>query len=142
MPGPATVTDHVFTVDFFGGRCCDYKVNEDGRTRQCGMLAADHLASIPAEQQVQGRKADAGKLRWDLMPWGQLRHVASVMTFGAKKYGTWNWTKVPAARERYFSAAQRHMVAWIGGEKKDPESGLPHLAHAICCLLFLMWFDD
>ncbi|WP_228144548.1 dATP/dGTP diphosphohydrolase domain-containing protein [Moraxella lacunata] len=29
----------------------------------------------------------------------------------------------------------------VGSEMVDGESGLPHLAHAVCCLIFLMWFD-
>ena len=27
------------------------------------------------------------------------------------------------------------------GEQTDSESGKHHLAHAVCCLMFLMWFD-
>ena len=39
-------------------------------------------------------------------------------------------------------ACHRHLQAWWSGERLDKESGLPHLAHAVCCLLFLMWGDD
>ncbi len=35
----------------------------------------------------------------------------------------------------------RHIFAWWGGEDKDPETGFSHLAHAGCCLLFLMEFQ-
>ena len=37
---------------------------------------------------------------------------------------------------------QRHIDAWWQGEQKDPETGEHHLAHAICCGMFLWWFDD
>ena len=37
---------------------------------------------------------------------------------------------------------QRHIDAWWGGEQKDPETGEHHLAHAICCGMFLWWFDN
>ena len=57
-------------------------------------------------------------------------------------YGPDNWRRVTDAKNRYFAAMVRHITAWWGGEKFDPESGLHHLAHAGCCLLFLMWFDD
>ena len=40
---------------------------------------------------------------------------------------------------RYFSAAQRHLLAWNDGEDNDPESGLPHLAHASCNLMFMLY---
>jgi hypothetical protein len=57
----------------------------------------------------------------------------------AAKYSPDNWQRVPEPRERYFSAAMRHLVAWKEGATHDLESGLPHLAHAVCCLL---WFDE
>jgi len=88
-----------------------------------------------------GRKDDTGKARWDLLPWGPLREVARVLTFGAQKYTVDNWQRVPDSRRRYFAAAQRHSIAWFEGEQDDPETGLHHLAHAVCCLLFAMWFD-
>lgn len=88
-----------------------------------------------------GRKDDAGKPRWGLLPWRALGSVVDVLTYGAKKYAPHNWQKVPEARERYEDALERHLVAWRLGENVDPESGLPHLAHAACCLLFLLAFE-
>jgi hypothetical protein len=90
----------------------------------------------------EGKKFDQDKSRWDLLPFGALEQVAQVITYGAKKYEPENWKKVPESRGRYFAASLRHLTAWFRGEKLDPESGLPHLAHAACCLLFLMWFDN
>ena len=90
-----------------------------------------------------GKKEDLGKTRWDLLPTGTVRSIAQVLTFGAGKYGDNNWQGLPNARSRYYAAAQRHLDAWwADGEVTDPESGLPHLAHAACCLLFLIWLDN
>ncbi len=88
-----------------------------------------------------GRKDDSGKAPWHLLPWGAVAEVVRVLAFGAAKYAPDNWQQVAQPGDRYFSAAQRHLVAWRQGERVDPESGLPHLAHAACCLLFLLWFD-
>lgn len=90
----------------------------------------------------QGKKYDTDKLRWDLLLWKQVNKVVEVLTFGAKKYGENNWKEVENGGNRYFAAAVRHLVAWRQGETVDKESGVHHLAHAICCLLFLMWRDD
>lgn len=84
---------------------------------------------------------DAGKHRWTLMPWASVCEVLAVLEYGATKYSPDNWQRVPDARVRYANAAMRHMVAWIQGEQCDAESGLSHLAHAVCCLLFLLHFD-
>jgi hypothetical protein len=62
--------------------------------------------------------------------------------FGKKKYGANNWMKLENAPERYYNALMRHMTAWWGGESIDPESGYSHLAHAGCCLIFLLWFEE
>lgn len=90
---------------------------------------------------VEGQKLDGDKNRWDLLPYEVVEDIVKVLTFGAKKYDDNNWQKVTPAKPRYFAAAMRHMVSWFGGEKLDPESGINHLAHASCCLLFLIWGD-
>lgn len=86
----------------------------------------------------EGVKHDIEKDRWDLLPTKAVRAVVKVLGFGAKKYGAFNWVKVPEARSRYYAASMRHLVAWWEGERDDPESGLPHLAHALCCIAFLL----
>jgi hypothetical protein len=88
-----------------------------------------------------GEKFDTNKDRWDLLPWGAVRQIVKVLTYGAKKYDDHNWQLVENMEQRYFAALLRHVVAWFGGEQNDPESGLPHLAHAGCCILFLLWKD-
>lgn len=89
-----------------------------------------------------GRKFDGGKPRWSLLPWKQVGHIVDVLTFGAKKYDDDNWQGLSNGRDRYFSAMMRHLTAWKDGEVLDSESKLPHLAHAGCCLVFLMWVED
>lgn len=88
-----------------------------------------------------GRKDDQGKERFDLIDPGALRSLAKVLTHGANKYGDNNWAKVDRAQARYFAAAQRHLWAWKSGERLDPETKLPHLAHASACLMFLLAFE-
>jgi hypothetical protein len=94
------------------------------------------------DKETEGQKHDEGKPRWDLLPYGPLADVVAVLTHGAKKYADDNWQKVPGAKRRYFRAGMGHLIAWWSGEKHDTESGLPHLAHAVCCLLFLLWYDE
>jgi len=88
-----------------------------------------------------GRKDDTGKLRWDLIPAEPLREIVKVLTFGAVKYAPDNWKHVQDARQRYYRALIGHIQDWREGEKNDKDSGCYHLAHAGCCLLFLLWFD-
>jgi hypothetical protein len=78
---------------------------------------------------VTGYKADAGKPRFDLLPFDAINEVAKVYTFGAKKYDDNNWRK-GMRWGRIFAATMRHLVAFMLGEDNDPETGLPHTAHA------------
>ena len=88
-----------------------------------------------------GDKFDTEKPRWDLLPVGPVRSVVDVLTYGAKKYTPDGWMKVADPQRRYYAAALRHLTAWYEGERVDPESKLPHLAHAACSILFLLGFE-
>jgi hypothetical protein len=68
--------------------------------------------------------------------------VAKVLTFGAEKYDIDNWKHVSNGEYRYRNAALRHINDYVKGEKTDPESGCNHLAHAICCLMFILDADE
>ena len=92
--------------------------------------------------EMQGKKFDQNKPRMSLLPKGALSAVIRVLEFGATKYQVDGWKHVPDAKTRYYDAMQRHIDAWWQGEQKDPETGESHLAHAVCCALFLMWLDD
>ena len=88
-----------------------------------------------------GRKQDGGKLEYGLLPPLALEETVKVLTFGAQKYERDNWQKVPDSKRRYFDAMQRHVWAWKQGEQIDEESGIHHLAHAMCCMMFLYEHD-
>lgn len=87
---------------------------------------------------VTGVKHDAGKLDYTLVPWDGLEEIVKVLEFGAKKYARDNWRFVKGAETRYMAAALRHLIAYQMADEVDPETGLSHLAHAGCCLLFLL----
>lgn len=85
---------------------------------------------------MDGVKYDGEKPKMHLLPPKATLEVAKVLTFGANKYDEENWRKLDNLQSRYTSGALRHIFAHIDSETLDPESGLSHLAHAICCLLF------
>lgn len=98
------------------------------------------LTEEPPVAASEGRKFDTGKVRLDLLSVPALTAVAQVMTFGARKYGDNNW-RGGMGWSRLVGAGMRHLFAFISGEDTDPESGLPHLAHALCCLMFLLEYQ-
>lgn len=72
----------------------------------------------------------------ELLPMAALESAARVLGFGREKYGAWNWAN-GIAYGRVAAAAVRHLYAFLDGEDDDKESGLPHVDHALCCLMFL-----
>ena len=89
-----------------------------------------------AKEIMEGRKYDGDKPKLYLLPPKSILEIGKVLTYGAEKYDPENWRKVDDLQNRYTSAALRHIFAHIDGEADDQETGLSHLAHAMCCLLF------
>jgi len=57
---------------------------------------------------------------------------------GACKYGRTNYRAIGVRASIYYDAAMRHLSKWFEGENIDPESGVPHLGHALACLAILV----
>lgn len=68
-----------------------------------------------------------------------LEGLAEVLLHGAKKYAPNNWMR-GMSWETVMGGILRHLTAFRRGEEIDPESGLPHLHHATCGLMFLSWY--
>lgn len=57
---------------------------------------------------------------------------------GALKYGRSNFREIGVRASIYYDAAKRHLNAWFEGEECDPDSKLPHLAHALACIAIIV----
>ena len=91
------------------------------------------------EELKGGAKQLDGKLPVELVPWLPVLEVARVLQFGANKYDDWNWYKgLPITT--CMGSALRHCFKFMMGEDNDDESGLPHLAHACCNIMFALQF--
>ena len=70
---------------------------------------------------MEGIKYDGEKPEMYLLPPLATLEVGKVLTYGAKKYNPENWRKLDKLQERYASAAMRHILAHMAGEKNDDE---------------------
>lgn len=87
-------------------------------------------------------KYDSGKTDWSLMPFECIEEINKVLDFGAKKYAAHNWrTGTGFKYTRVLSSLLRHTFAWARGEDLDPESGLSHLSHMGCNVIFLIYYN-
>jgi hypothetical protein len=101
-----------------------------GATRDADKLDAGQ----PNPKQARGDK----KLPLHRVPPSLMLYAAMAFGTGAEKYGSFNWRELPVETATYYSAALRHLFAWFDGEDFDPDSGNPHLAHAIASLAVLV----
>ena len=89
----------------------------------------------------EGRKDDSDKAaRPELLSPFFLLGVSEVLADGAKKYDARNWEK-GILYSRVYGALLRHLFAWWGGAENDPDTGMHHLYHAGCCLMFLSHYE-
>jgi hypothetical protein len=96
--------------------------------------------TTPEAMATQGVKFDADKPRMELLDAYAIEELAKVLAFGAKKYDAHNWRK-GITKGRLIAAALRHLFAYLRGENVDPETGLSHVAHAMCCCMFLLGLE-
>ncbi len=83
-------------------------------------------------------KFDEGKPQLAYLPTFETEQIMKVFDYGANKYERNNWKK-PHDLNRMLSSLLRHVFSFMRGNIIDDESGHPHLAHAGCCILMLMW---
>lgn len=83
-----------------------------------------------------------GKCHVELLPYSALRIVADAFHSGnaINGYKPNDWA-VGRNYSAYFGAAIRHIWEWWLGSRKDKVSGIHPLAHAIACLLILLYFE-
>lgn len=99
----------------------------------------------------EGRKDDREKTRLDLIPPEAMFALGDILTFGARKYEDRNWEK-GMKWGRVFGAAMRHLWSWWGGcgptaknfafGETDEETKRSHLWHALCCVVFLVTYEE
>lgn len=89
---------------------------------------------------TQGLKFDQEKVPLELISAEAIMQLGAVLQFGAKKYAPWNWSR-GITYTRVLGAALRHIFAYLSGESKDPETGLSHIAHAMCCCMFVLHYE-
>jgi len=86
-------------------------------------------------------KFDEQKTDWSLMPFEAVEEINKVLEFGAKKYAAHNWCDHTGFKySRVLNSLLRHIFAFMRGEDTDPESGLSHMAHAGCNVLFIIYY--
>lgn len=128
-----------------------WKLKEDKMIDEEYLAAKDYVVPTDATispkwedqygvTEVVPMKYDAGKVRYELFPGDALYGISTILTFGAKKYEDRGWEK-GMEWSRVFGALMRHMWAWWGGEKLDPETEKSHLWHAGCCIVFLIAYE-
>lgn len=116
-------------------RCCKHGAHEYTVCFECNEYGKPIVFD-----DTEGIKHDADKIRPELISSEFIESLSAVLTFGAKKYADRNWEK-GMDWSRPFGGLMRHMWAWWRGENNDPETGFSHLAHAACCVMFLLTYE-
>lgn len=96
-------------------------------------------ANTPSGEFKNDRLDD--KLRWELLPMEEVEDIVRVFHYGAKKYAPGSWKNIPDGFERYRAALMRHMMAYMKGDRYDPESGLHHLSQVAWNAMALLYYD-
>lgn len=110
------------------------EIKELGKVFNPGWFSASGAISYTPP----ARKDDSGKPDMSLITYSMLEPAAKILEFGAKKYGERNYRNHnPGFEKRLIAATLRHLLSHTDGDEDDPESGEPHLAHALASLMLI-----
>ena len=122
-PGPTPPCEHGFY-----GACMD-----------CAAGVGETTSEIRITNALTGGQKGSKAEAYAYIPVNPMAAVARVYGYGAQKYAARNWERGYDWSLSY-SALQRHITSFWGGEDYDPETGEPHLAHAVFhCLALIEW---
>ena len=81
-----------------------------------------------------------GSVKMPLHLWPETATLMGCLALldGALKYGRSNFRAVGVKASIYVDACKRHVNRWFEGEELDPDSGVPHLSHALACLAIII----
>ena|SRR3990167_1261216 len=109
-------------------------INEVRRRRETPTIVEHSTDTVPL-------KFDNDKTDWAILPFSSIEEIVKVLKFGETKYARGNFAVGKGLGYlRLINASIRHIIAFARGEDNDPESGLNHIAHAACCLVFLLYY--
>jgi hypothetical protein len=86
---------------------------------------------------TEGLKYDTDKPDMSLLSSIAILELTRVLDFGKRKYSSHNWRN-GISTSRLLAAMLRHVFSYLCGETYDPETGLSHIAHAMCCCMFIL----
>jgi hypothetical protein len=88
-----------------------------------------------------GLRYDDGKTPYDILSPISLEGTALILELGAVKYELRNWEK-GMAWSRVIGPTFRHLVKFVAGEDLDQETGMPHVHHIACNVMFLQHYFE
>jgi len=148
QPQPQPIDVPQFLQDFEAKKRAAKRADDIATPEQIANAFAEVFAMKPntgigdlsSQEKGSAARYNGNKPDYSLIPLCTLEDEARVWEHGREKYAAWNWAKgMPWSA--VFASLQRHMAAWQRGEANDPESGLPHLAHAMCNLRMLALYE-
>jgi hypothetical protein len=102
-----------------------------------GVIMTDNMLGV-ADQTNPKDLLGVKKPRLSLVPPSGFVYAALAMANGADKYGPYNWRDKKVQTMIYLEAAMRHILSFQDGEECAKDSGIPHLGHALACLLIII----
>ena len=114
------------------------KIREEDDERSAKALFG--TGEVRVTDPTTGGQKGSKPQRFDLIPAEVLWELASIYGHGSSKYADRNWEK-GYKWGLSFASLMRHAWKFWWGEEIDPESGHPHMGHAMWHCAALLWFS-